>query len=70
MSSRSTPNGYRFGARAASVLVRRARHAVELAEYGAVRKWLRRVEAQDNFVNDLVPYLLNAMAGAGRSIYE
>jgi glutathione S-transferase len=34
-----------------------------------VRRWLRRVEAQPGFVNDLVPYPANARPGVGRSTY-
>jgi glutathione S-transferase len=41
-----------------------------LGDYPAVTQWLRRVEAQPNFVNDLEPYPANAAAGAGRSLYD
>jgi glutathione S-transferase len=36
----------------------------------AVQAWLRRVAAQDGYVNDLLPYPPNARPGAGRSIYD
>jgi glutathione S-transferase len=36
----------------------------------AVEAWLRRVAAQDGYVNDLRPYPPNARPGAGRSIYD
>lgn len=42
---------------------------IELAAYPAVGAWLRRVEGQPGFVNDLEPYPANALPGAGRSIY-
>ena len=41
----------------------------DLAEFPAVTAWLRRVEQQPGFMNDLAPYPANAHAGAGRSIY-
>jgi len=41
----------------------------DLAEYPSVDAWLRRVEAQPGFVNDLQPYPPNAAAGAGLSLY-
>ena len=43
---------------------------LELEPYAAVREWLARVERQPGFMNDLEPYPPNAMAGAGRSIYD
>jgi glutathione S-transferase len=42
----------------------------ELADYPAVTAWLRRVEAQPGFINDLEPYPANARPGAGRSTYD
>jgi glutathione S-transferase len=42
----------------------------ELADYAAVAAWLRRVEQQPRFVNDLEPYPANARPGAGSSTYE
>jgi glutathione S-transferase len=36
----------------------------------AVEAWLRRVEAQPRFMNDLEPYPPNARPGAGRSTYD
>ena len=41
-----------------------------LDTYLAVAAWLGRVEAQDRFSNDLVPYPENARAGLSRSIYD
>jgi glutathione S-transferase len=41
----------------------------ELADYPAVSAWLRRVEDQPGFMNDLEPYPENARAGAGSSVY-
>ncbi len=38
---------------------------IDLAPYPAVEAWLRRVERQPRFVNDLEPYPENARAGAG-----
>jgi glutathione S-transferase len=40
-----------------------------LADYPAVDAWLRRVEEQQAFMNDLEPYPANARAGAGSSVY-
>ena len=42
----------------------------DLDQFTEVRAWLRRVEQQPGFVNDLEPYPENARAGAGRSIYD
>ena len=42
----------------------------DLARYPAVEEWLRRVERQPNFVNDLEPYPENARPGSSRSIYD
>jgi glutathione S-transferase len=42
----------------------------ELATYPAVSAWLRRVEKQPGFINDLEPYPPNARPGAGRSTYD
>jgi glutathione S-transferase len=36
----------------------------------AVAAWVSRVEARPRFVNDLLPYSANAMAGMSRSIYD
>jgi glutathione S-transferase len=41
----------------------------DLESFPAVRAWLRRVEGQPRFVNDLAPYPPNARPGAGRSTY-
>jgi|SRR5438132_727586 len=41
----------------------------DLDEFPAVAAWLRRVEQQPRFVNDLEAYPPNARAGAGASIY-
>ena len=41
----------------------------DLDEFPAVLEWLRRVEEQPRFMNDLAPYPPNARAGAGRSLY-
>jgi glutathione S-transferase len=43
---------------------------LEPAAYPAFSEWLRRVEAQPGFMNDLQPYPPNARPGAGRSIYD
>jgi glutathione S-transferase len=43
---------------------------LNLEPHGALREWLRRVESQPGFVNDLEPYPANARAGAGSSIYD
>ena len=43
---------------------------LELARFPSVTAWLRRVEAQPGFVNDLVPYPPNSLAGASHSIYD
>ncbi len=42
---------------------------IELGDYPAVEAWLRRVEAEPGFLNDLEPYQPNAMVGAGESIH-
>jgi len=42
----------------------------DLDAYPAVEAWLRRVEAQPRFMNDLEPYPPNARPGAGRSTYD
>jgi glutathione S-transferase len=42
----------------------------DLGGYPAVDAWLRRVERQPGFVNDLEPYPPNARPGAGRSTYD
>lgn len=44
--------------------------AIELGAYPAVEEWIRRVEREPRFVNDLEPYPPNARAGAGRSTYD
>ena len=41
----------------------------DLGRFPAVTSWLRRVEQQPRFVNDLLPYPANAGHGAGSSIY-
>ena len=43
---------------------------IDLADFPAVRAWCERVAGQDGYMNDLEPYPANAMAGAGRSIYD
>ena len=42
----------------------------DLSHYSAVSAWLRRVEQQPDFMNDLEPYPSNARPGAGRSTYD
>jgi len=42
----------------------------DLAEFPAVTAWLRRVEQQPGFMNDLAPYPANARPGASVSIYD
>jgi glutathione S-transferase len=42
----------------------------QLGDYPAVGAWLRRVEQQPGFMNDLEPYPENARPGAGRSTYD
>jgi glutathione S-transferase len=42
----------------------------DVGEFPEVAAWLRRVEAQPRFVNDLEPYPPNARAGAGSSMYD
>jgi glutathione S-transferase len=42
----------------------------DLGDYSAVAAWLRRVEQQPRFMNDLEPYPPNARPGAGRSTYD
>jgi glutathione S-transferase len=42
----------------------------DLAQFPAVGAWLRRVEDQPRFMNDLQPYPANASPGAGRSTYD
>ena len=42
----------------------------ELEDYPAVTAWLRRVEQQPRFMNDLEPYPPNARPGGGRSTYD
>jgi glutathione S-transferase len=42
----------------------------DLAAYPAVSRWLRRVEEQPGFMNDLEPYPENARPGAGWSTYD
>jgi glutathione S-transferase len=41
----------------------------DLQAFPAVAAWLRRVERQPRFMNDLKPYPENARPGAGRSTY-
>ncbi len=41
----------------------------DLDAFPAVAAWLRRVEEQPRFMNDLQPYPANAAPGAGSSIY-
>jgi glutathione S-transferase len=42
----------------------------DLHDYPAVTDWLRRLEQQPGFMNDLEPYPANARAGAGSSTYD
>ena len=42
----------------------------ELKQFPAVAEWIRRVERQPRFVNDLEPYPANAAPGKGSSIYD
>ncbi len=42
----------------------------DLGRFPAVTAWLRRVEQQPRFMNDLQPYPSNAAPGAGSSIYD
>lgn len=42
---------------------------IDTSAYPAFEQWLRRVEAQPGFVDDLEPYPPNASVLAGRSIY-
>jgi glutathione S-transferase len=42
----------------------------DLGGYPEVTSWLRRVEQQPGFVNDLEPYPANARPGAGASTYD
>jgi glutathione S-transferase len=42
----------------------------EVNDSAAVTAWLRRVEQQPRFTNDLEPYPPNARPGAGRSTYD
>ena len=41
----------------------------DLGDYANVAGWLRRVEQQPGFMNDLEPYPPNARPGAGASTY-
>jgi glutathione S-transferase len=43
---------------------------LELDRFPAVQSWLRRVEEQPRYMNDLEPYPENARPGAGRSTYD
>jgi glutathione S-transferase len=43
---------------------------IDLAGYRAITAWLKQVERQPNFVNDLVPYPDDARLGAGVSAYS
>jgi len=43
---------------------------VDMQPYRRVEGWLRRVEDQPGFMNDLEPYPENARPGAGRSTYD
>ena len=43
---------------------------VELDRFRAVQSWLRRIEEQPRYLNDLKPYPENAGPGAGRSTYD
>ncbi|TMJ93953.1 MAG: glutathione S-transferase family protein, partial [Actinobacteria bacterium] len=42
----------------------------DLERFPAVSAWLRRVEEQPRFMNDLQPYPANAAPGAGSSMYD
>jgi hypothetical protein len=41
-----------------------------LADYPAVTSWLSRVETQQGFIDDFIPYPANARPGRSRSIYD
>jgi len=43
---------------------------IDLEPYVNVRSWLRRVEEQPGYMEDVAPYGANAAPGAGRSIYD
>jgi len=43
---------------------------IDMGPYRHVRRWLRGVEGQPGFMNDLEPYPANARPGAGRSTYD
>lgn len=43
---------------------------LDLAPFESLRAWLRRVELQPGYIEDLEPYGDNATPGAGRSIYD
>jgi glutathione S-transferase len=43
---------------------------LDLTPFPAVSRWLERVAAQADHMNDLQPYPPNASPGAGRSIYD
>src|SRR5262245_47625930 len=43
---------------------------IDMGPYRHVRRWLRSVEEQPGFMNDLEPYPENARPGRGRSTYD
>jgi glutathione S-transferase len=43
---------------------------IDLGAFRAVDRWLRLVETEPGFIDDLEPYGANATPGAGRSIYD
>ena len=43
---------------------------ISLDPYNGVRAWLKRVERQPGYFEDVEPYGANATPGAGRSIYD
>ena len=43
---------------------------IEMEPYANFAEWLRRVETQPLFLDDLEPYPPNALPGAGRSLYD
>jgi len=43
---------------------------LDMQPYAGVRAWLRRVEAQPGYIEDVEPYGANAAPGAGRSLYD
>ena len=42
----------------------------DVSEYPEVIAWLRRVEQQPGFIDDLIPYPENTLSGRGSSNYD